>query len=224
MLMQRIPEPELMDEAEQARAYAWADFDAPHQFFIDCFQQRFTNKHLHGNVLDLGCGPADISVRFARAYPHCHIDGIDGAEAMLAEGRERLAREQLTERIHLYRVNLPRDTIPLPAYDVIISNSLLHHLHDPQVLWQAVKQHGRPGTPVFVMDLQRPASTGQARELMEQYAADEPPILQRDFYHSLCAAFTPDEVRQQLHQAGLDYLEVKSVSDRHLVVQGHLGE
>ncbi|MFO8024332.1 class I SAM-dependent methyltransferase [Thiohalophilus sp.] len=223
-MMQRIPEPELMDEAEQARAYARADFDAPHRFFIDCFQQRFTNKHLHGNVLDLGCGPADISVRFARAYPHCHIDGIDGAEAMLAEGRERLAREQLTERIHLYRVNLPRDTIPLPAYDVIISNSLLHHLHDPQVLWQAVKQHGRPGTPVFIMDLQRPDTPQQARELMQHYAADEPPILQRDFYHSLCAAFTPDEVRQQLHRVGLDYLEVKSVSDRHLVVQGHLGE
>lgn len=224
MLMQRIPEPELMDEAEQARAYARADFDTPHQFFIDCFQQRFTNKHLHGNVLDLGCGPADISVRFARAYPHCHIDGIDGAEAMLAEGRERLAREQLSGHIQLYRVNLPRDTIPMPAYDVIISNSLLHHLHDPQVLWETIKQHGRPGTPVFIMDLQRPASTQQARELVKHYAADEPPVLQRDFYQSLCAAFTPDEVCQQLHQAGLDYLEVKSVSDRHLVVQGHLGE
>ncbi|TDY03980.1 class I SAM-dependent methyltransferase [Thiohalophilus thiocyanatoxydans] len=222
--MERIPEPELMNEAEQARAYAWADFDAPHQFFIDCFRQRFTNPTLHGNVLDLGCGPADISVRFARAYPHCHIDGVDGAEAMLREGHQRLKQEQLTERIHLYQARLPRDTIPQPAYDVIISNSLLHHLHEPQVLWQAVKQHGRPGTPVFVMDLQRPASAREARELMEHYAAGEPPILQHDFYQSLCAAFTPEEVRQQLHQAGLDYLEVNSVSDRHLVVQGHLGE
>ena len=220
--MQRTPEPELMDEAEQAAAYAGADFESPHNFFIELCRQAFAGRPIAGTVLDLGCGPADISVRFARAYPDCMIHGIDGAEAMLNEGHQRLAREQLTKRIHLYKANLPQERAPQESYDAIISNSLLHHLHDPQVMWQAVKDHARPGAPLFMMDLRRPDSDEQARQLVAEYAGEEPAVLQRDFYHSLHAAFTPDEVRAQLQQAGLDYLEVETVSDRHLIVSGTL--
>ena len=36
--------------------------------------------------MDLGCGAADISIRFAKAFPNYQIDALDGAEAMLAEG------------------------------------------------------------------------------------------------------------------------------------------
>ncbi len=222
--MQRIPEPELMNDPAQAAAYASADFASPHSFFIELFRDRLSDQPVNGQVLDLGCGPADISVRFARAWPECTIHGIDGAAAMLDEGRRRLAREQLQDRIRLYPVNLPDDPAPLSKYDALISNSLLHHLHDPQVLWQAVKRYARPGAPLFVMDLRRPESTEQARQLVADYAADEPTVLQRDFYHSLCAAFTPEEVRQQLAEAGLTGLQIEVVSDRHLIVYGNLSE
>ena len=47
--------------------------------------------------------------------------------------------------------------------------------------------------------------------------------LRRDFRNSLYAAFTPDEVRQQLGFAGLQGLQVGYVSDRHLAVSGRLG-
>ena len=31
----------------------------------------------------------------------------------------------------------------LPGYDAVVSNSLLHHLHDPDVFWRAVREAGR---------------------------------------------------------------------------------
>jgi hypothetical protein len=52
------------------------------------------------------------------------------------------------------------------------------------------------------------------------YSGDEAEILKRDFYNSLLAAYRPDEVRGQLSEAGLDFLEVDVVSDRHFVVWG----
>ena len=48
----------------------------------------------------------------------------------------------------------------------------------------------------------------------------EPGVLQRDFFNSLLAAFTPDEVRGQLAEAGLPTLQVKTISDRHVMVTG----
>ena len=103
-----------------------------------------------------------------------------------------------------------------------MSNSLLHHLHDPLVLWRAVLGHGAPGAAVLVMDLYRPGSTGAAQEIVEAYAGEEPEVLKRDFYNSLCAAFDPAEVREQLAPCGLGALEVRTVSDRHMVVAGRL--
>jgi trans-aconitate methyltransferase len=93
--MHRIPEPELMDDPAQAKAYAEADFSEPHSMFVEEFRRVFPDLRVHGHFLDLGCGPADITVRFARAFPLCVVDGVDGAEAMLRLGRERIHREAL---------------------------------------------------------------------------------------------------------------------------------
>jgi SAM-dependent methyltransferase len=220
--MQRIPEPELMDAAEQAAAYAEADFSAPHQFLVDQIHSLLPGLPAKARVLDLGCGPADVTLRFALAFPGWRIDGVDGADAMLALGRQRVADAGLDARIVLHQAVLPRDPLPAVGYAVILSNSLLHHLHEPQVLWRAVRDAAAPGAFVYVTDLRRPADEIALRCLVETHSAPEPAVLRRDFEASLRAAFTPDEVRRQLADVGLAGLEVTALGDRHLAVAGRL--
>ena len=221
--MDRTPEPELMLGQEQARAYAQADFEETHSRFIELFSRSFPEEAATGYVLDLGCGPADISLRFANAYPQARIHGVDGSEAMLRFGKQAVCREGLEERIQLIHCTLPTMDLPQRAYDGVISNSLLHHLQDPQVLWQTIKQFARPEAPVFIMDLMRPASEMQAKEFTETYAAGEPEILKRDFYHSLLAAYRADEIRSQLDEAGLTHFCLEVIGDRHMIVWGNVG-
>jgi SAM-dependent methyltransferase len=218
--MERIPEPELMDEAHQARAYAEADFAVPHSRFVDLYRECFPGHEPAGWVLDLGCGPGDVSQRFARAFPGCRIHGVDGAPAMLAEGERLLAGSGLEERIRFHCCHLPADPLPAADYVAVISNSLLHHLHDPAVLWDAVRAVAGPWVPVFVMDLMRPESRERAAALVQEHAAGEPEVLREDFHNSLLAAFTPEEVAAQLVAAGLGGLTVRPVSDRHLIAFG----
>jgi ubiquinone/menaquinone biosynthesis C-methylase UbiE len=220
--MKRLPEPELMDGTEQAAAYARADFEEPHSRFIALFREIFPDEEFAGTALDLGCGPADITIRYARAFPECRVHGVDGAEAMLALGRARLTREGLGNRVWLMRAYLPGAPLAPLAYNAIISNSLLHHMREPAALWETVKRCAAPSAAVFVMDLLRPASRGRARSLVDQYAANEPHILRHDFFHSLLAAYRPDEVAAQLDAAGLTNLAVKEISDRHLLVFGRM--
>lgn len=220
--MKRVPEPELMNEWEQARAYACADFSEPHDHFISLFREVIPGLPQDVAVLDLGCGPADISRRFARAFPDCYIHGVDGAPNMLQLGRDANMAEGLADRIEMIQRHLPCAALPKDSYDVIISNSLLHHLPDPGVLWQSVLQFGRAGTAVFIMDLKRPESKEQAQGYVERYAANEPEVLRNDFYASLCAAFTETEIEMQLSQRNLTQLHVRVVSDRHLIIYGYL--
>ena len=218
--MRRTPEPELMLAEEQARAYAQADFEEPHSLFMKLFAERFPEETAAGSVLDLGCGPADISLRFARAYPQAVIHGVDGSEAMLRFGEQAVHRGKLEERIQLLHCTLPTMDLPRKAYDVVISNSLLHHLRDPQVLWETIKQFALPEAPVLVMDLMRPSSQNQARDFTEIYTSSEPEILKQDFYNSLRAAYRSDEIQFQLQEAGLKHFSVEIGSDRHMIVWG----
>lgn len=213
-MLPRTPEPELMNDAEQAAAYAGADFAAPHGAIVAALAERIGT--IRGRVLDLGCGPADISARIAGRWPACRVDGIDGAAAMLEEGRARVTAEGLAERVRLHRLHLPDDPLPATDYDLVVSNSLLHHLHDPDVLWRTVADAVAPGGAVFVADLMRPPDASTVDELVERMASAEPEILQRDFRASLHAAFTLDEVRAQLRRNGLS-LTVEALDDHHLL-------
>jgi SAM-dependent methyltransferase len=219
--MQRVPEPELMDGEAQARAYAEADFDEPNSRFLDLFATHFPGP-LRGSVLDLGCGPADIPVRFARVHPECRVDAVDGSAAMLRHAARAVEGAGLAERVRLVHGVLPDPALPRGHYAAVISNSLLHHLARPEVLWQAVGDCAAPGAAVLVMDLSRPASEAAASALVDTHAADAPQVLRRDFFNSLCAAFRVEEVRAQLDAAGLHGLIVAPVSDRHLAVHGRL--
>jgi SAM-dependent methyltransferase len=219
--MQRIPEPELMDEPAQAAAYAAADFAEAHGRIVAAFGEFFPQADIAGPVLDLGCGPGDIGFRFAARFPDCEVTGVDGAAAMLALARQRKAADAVVgPRLNFIEGLLPGAAIPGLAYAAIISNSLLHHLHDPMVLWEVVNRYAGKGTHIFIADLYRPRDTDGVQRLVEQYAAGEPEVLRHDFYHSLCAAFEPGEIEVQLAAAGLHELAVDLLSDRHLVVHG----
>ena len=80
--MDRVREPELMDDPEQALAYARADFSATHGARVPMYRELFPEP-LTGPVLDLGCGSGDVLLRFARAFPQARFVGIDVAAIVI---------------------------------------------------------------------------------------------------------------------------------------------
>jgi SAM-dependent methyltransferase len=222
--MQRRPEPELIDTAEQAIAYAEADFSEPNELFLKLLAEQQPGELSAARALDLGCGPADIAIRFLRRYPEARCDALDGSRPMLDLAQQALdALPGVARRARLLHDSLPSAQLETGAYDLILSNQLLHHLHRPEVLWHTVRAAAKPGALVLVMDLMRPASAGWAAALVETYSAGAPAVMRQDFRNSLHAAFEPAEVTAQLRAAGLaDQLEVHVVSDRHMAVWGRL--
>jgi FkbM family methyltransferase len=219
--MERLPEPELMDDPSQAAAYSDADFAEPHQRFADEVAARFAELGTgKGTLLDVGCGPGDVTVRLARACPRWRVVGVDGAPSMLQLAEARIADAGLGDRVVVEQAYLPSAAILARRFDALASNSLLHHLTDPGGLWELVTVCLPAGAPVAVMDLRRPASAEALDELVAALPPDTPDVLRADFAHSLRAAYTPDEVDAQLAAADLAHLEVETMSDRHLLVTG----
>src|SRR6056297_3082883 len=91
----RTPEPELMDAVAQVDAYASADFSASNQWFVDQLLESFKPRPEQGNLVDLGCGPGDICIRLARAFPKWRITGVDAGANMLASARRAVSLAKL---------------------------------------------------------------------------------------------------------------------------------
>src|SRR5713226_15563 len=104
--MERIPERELMDEQDQAAAYAAADWSESHGKIPGYFRQRFPD-FAGGRVIDLGCGTADVTIRFVKWFPEVNVVGVDGSDAMLSFGRRSVRQADLDSRITLEKRYLP---------------------------------------------------------------------------------------------------------------------
>ncbi len=219
--MKRVLEPEVMDVPDQAIAYANADFSDSNAAYVRDLIAMFGDDLQH--AVDLGCGPGDVVIRVARSQPLARLTAVDASPAMLSIASEAVGRAGLTERIHLVQGRIPGLPIPPRSFTAILSKDMLHHMHDPQALWQEVQRLGRSGAAVYIMDLMRPASPDLAVEIVERVAPGGDPLLKTDFYNSLCAAFTISEVHDQLKSAGLA-LDVEQVSERHMRISGRLAK
>jgi 2-polyprenyl-3-methyl-5-hydroxy-6-metoxy-1,4-benzoquinol methylase len=216
--MERVPEPELMDDPQQAEAYAAADFSEENQGFVERFEEYFPGFS-SGLVLDAGCGPADIPIRFSRRYPAAHLTAVDASMPMITLAGQAVTAAGLSDRITLRCERF--ESVPgANVFDAVLSNSLLHHLPNPLQFWHKLRQLVKPGAPVLVMDLLRPESPEAAQAIVDRYAAGAPAVLRRDFFNSLMAAFTEDEITTQLARLNLTRLLIDVIDDRHWVVGG----
>ncbi|PJZ47040.1 methyltransferase domain-containing protein [Leptospira brenneri] len=218
--MIRIPEPELMDDPIQAESYAKADFETAHSFLVRKFQDRLPLRFIPESILDLGCGPGDMSSRLYSQFPNANFTFLDGSEFMLDLCKKRmgtLVSEKRKNKIQ-FKKELIQDFVPESPFDLIFSNSLLHHLHDPFDFWAGVQRSIHEDSFIFISDLMRPDSLTNANQLIERYANNEPEILKRDFYNSLLAAYRIEEVKEMLEIVRLDSkLIVEPVTDRHWI-------
>ena len=157
----------------------------------------------------------------SRGHATVRIVGIDASQPMITIAEEAVRKAGFTDRI-TFLCQRFQDMNSSDPVDAIISNSLLHHVPNPFQFWYAIKTLAKPGAPVLVMDLIRPDSEDEAQAIVDRYAAEEPEQLRKDFFNSLLAAFTEDEVAAQLAELNLSRLLINVPDDRHWIVAGRV--
>lgn len=217
--MARRLEPESMNAPESVRAYAAADFAMVNAAFIaNLLEMAPRSGPVH--AIDLGTGPADIPIKLASICPNWIIEAVDSAPRMLEVAQLAVNEHSLRDRVRLRQADAKQLPFADATFDVLFSNSLLHHLPDAGPCWSEWRRVCKPGALIFIRDLSRPATEDAARQIVDLYAHKEPQQLKDDFFNSLLAAYTPAELREQVARAHLNTLRITQVSDRHVDVFG----
>ncbi|MBX6311823.1 MAG: class I SAM-dependent methyltransferase [Isosphaeraceae bacterium] len=213
-MLDRILEPEVMDDAAEVAAYDAMD----HQEVNARFVTDFLAAHgpcRGGTILDVGVGPGRIPIALCQADPKANVLGIDLAAAMIDRARLNVAAAGLSDRIRLEWADAKALPYSDGSFEGVISNTILHHLPDPARAMAEMARLVAPGGTLLCRDLTRPGSAEALDQLVARYAGSEAPAAQAMFAASLHAALALDEVRAIVRSLGLPEDAVVMTSDRH---------
>lgn len=146
-------------------------------------------------VVDLGCGPGNLTLLLAERWPGAEVAGIDADEAMLADAEARDTQRRVSW--------LPGDLATWTAahrVDVVFANAALHWVDDhPRVLTHLLGQLTPGGVVAFQVpdNFDEPSHTvvadvvdgGPWRERLRPHLLDHP-VLPPHRYHRLLAPVT----------------------------------
>ena len=211
-MLERVLEPELMDDPEEAQAYDDMDHEGVNKAFVQDFLQVAEGA---AEILDLGTGTARIPIELCRSDEECRVLASDAAVSMLEVAKINVAIEGFEGRILLHHGDSKQLDLADDMFDAVISNSLLHHLPEPRSAVDEMVRVVRPAGWLFVRDLLRPESAEQVEELVTTYAGQETDYSKQLFRQSLVAALSLDEIRTMVGEAGFDPSTVQQTTDRH---------
>ena len=155
-----------MDESSEVEAYA----SAAAQTYLEKIDRTFIPhvarlfaaadpRLVRGLALDVGCGPGQIPIMMAARWPGLRITGLDAAPAMIEQARKDAARTGVAISFQVLRLG-PHGEARLPfddaSFDLVTSNSVLHHVADPVAFFDEIARVAKPEGAVLIRD--RPPS------------------------------------------------------------------
>ncbi len=102
-------------------------------------------------VLDVAAGTAGVSIQLAQRTP-AHVVGIDLTEAMLREGKRRVAAAPAGERVDLVGGRAEQLPFADNTFDGLTFTYLLRYVADPGATLQELVRVLQPGAPIASLE------------------------------------------------------------------------
>jgi predicted RNA methylase len=198
----RIPEPtDLMIDKKQCQVY--------NQSLLNSYDLvEYVNLYKNylgitsGKIVDLGSGSCNFVIALCLEFSDLTVDCYEASEEMIKLAEENIRQHNLADRIQIIKDNLLNAT---GNYGAVLINRVLHHIDDTEQLWKVVNDMS---SNVFAIDLERPLEFSSLDRLFEVMESMFDDIYVLDTRQSFMAAYTADEVREQIKNYGYNVLSM----------------
>ena len=229
--MDRKPEPELMNKKSQVKAYCAADFSLGEinliKFISDYLEINNINLSRNDLIVDLGCGPGNISEKLSERWPEVNVLGIDGSQEMIKEAESRILKSKIINKYRnlkyictdIREIN-SHEILSKKEITLLVSNSFIHHIIDLDNFFKFIINLSSEETINFHKDLIRPKDEETALNLKDKCSQKYSIILTNDYYASLKASYRKNEIREKILELNLNSMNVFEESEEYLIVYG----
>src|SRR5438067_1280728 len=226
----RSPEPEVMSDADEVEAYASAAAQAYLDSIDNTLVQQVlllgAECGILGNgkadagtqpaasaescrnctptvrLLDLGTGPGTIPLKIARRCPDLGVVGIDRSPNMIRVAQQSAAQQGLADRAFFFVGDASRLAFRAESFEMVISNSLLHHLPQPISVLNEMARVVKPAGLVLLRDLRRPSRLAFPLHV-RWYGRYYSGLMSKLYFDSVRAAYTDRELAELLRRSAL---------------------
>ena len=147
-----------------AKGYDWFDHVASlgNDFFwrpralwdVDRFRHARTPKR----ILDIGCGPGDLSALAAHHYPRSRALGVDVTRAMLLRAKQRRRSSSDALRLEWAEATALRLPFPSAAFDLVMSAFVVRNLPRLPDALAELRRVVAPGGTLLTLEITEPTS------------------------------------------------------------------
>lgn len=220
-MLKRTLEPEFNDDDVETQLYDAMDHAAINRQFVD---DLLAGGAVGPDIMDLGTGTGLVAIELCRRADGIRVMAVDASISMLEQAKINIDVAALRDRIQLEHDDAKRlEAFEDGMFDLVMSNSLLHHLPQPRLALEQAIRLTKAGGRIFHRDLLRPESEAAVEALVAQHAATEPAASQQLLRQSLHAALSLEEIRELAVAIGLPAASVQVTSDRHWTLDSRIG-
>jgi ubiquinone/menaquinone biosynthesis C-methylase UbiE len=219
----RVPEPEVMDDSGEVEAYssaaAQAHLDKIDHTLVE-HAVRLVEGRNQGRALDIGTGPGQIVIKLARRLPGWKLRGVDRSPGMIGQARANLAAagDEPGHRVTFELANGNRLPFPDKSFELVMCNSVLHHLSEPANLLSEMSRLATQDGAILLRDLRRPSRLAYPLHVRwhgRNYSGE----MLRLYRDSVRAAYTVPELKQLLRSTAISGAQVFEHRSTHIGVE-----
>ena len=100
--------------------------------------------------LEIGSGTGLLGLTIAKLFQK--ITFVDASAEMLVFLRDKICRAKINDKTTILKIDLDHEKLP-GTYDCIFSQMMLHHVHNTEKLFAALKDNLNPNGYLFFADL-----------------------------------------------------------------------
>ena len=148
-----------------------------------------------GTFLEIGSGPAFLSIEIARRAPKAQIICLDISPTMVDIATRNVAEAGLSERISFRYGDAANMPFKDAEFDFVVSSGSLHHWRKPVQVFNEIYRVLKPGKPALISDMNKNAS----KEKVEEFSKPIKSRLMRwGLRHSVREAYTLEGSKELL--------------------------
>lgn len=163
-----------------------------------------------GLFLEVGPGPAFVSIEIARRAPGAQIIGLDISGKMIDIAQRNVEQAGLSERISLRQGDAARLPFADAEFDFVVSSASLHHWKEPARILNEIYRVLKPGKPALIFDVRRDASTEKVDEFCRGISSR---FMRWGVRHSIREGYTPESMQHLLSQTRFGAAERIQLTD-----------
>ena len=158
-----------------------------------------------GRLVEIGPGPAYVSIEIAKRLPNVEIVGLEISETMIEIAKENAETHELSDKITLRKGDASSMPFEDSEFDFAVTSGSLHHWKKPNQVLSEIYRILKPGCIALISDLRKDAP----KEKVDEFANKiDSKFMRWGLKHSFKEGYTARQMQAMMKSTQFSEIEI----------------